>query len=232
MLILFDIDMTLIESKGVGLRSMVDAGRALFGDQFTADGVSFGGQLDPLILDQMFERSGVEPTPDARATLREAYVARLARSIDSPGTARALPGAIALLDALDDAGHRDALGVLTGNFEESGRLKLNAAGIDPDRFAVHVWGDDSPHDPPAREHLPPIGVQRHADRTGAALEMDRVTLVGDTTHDVRAARVNGCRVLGVATGHVSAEDLYNAGADRVVDNLTDTQEILRWLTRA
>ncbi len=232
MLILFDIDMTLLESKGVGLRSMVEAGRSLFGDHFNADGISFGGQLDPLILNLMLAQSGVEPTPEAHANLREAYVARLARAISAPGTARALPGAIALLDALDAAGHREALGVLTGNFEESGRLKLRAAGIDPDRFAVHVWGDDSPHDPPAREHLPPVGVERHAVRTGVTLGMDRVTLIGDTAHDVRAARMNGCRVLGVATGRTNADELARAGADRVVDTLSDTQEILRWLTLA
>ncbi|MEQ8769844.1 MAG: HAD family hydrolase [Phycisphaerales bacterium] len=230
MLILFDIDMTLLESRGVGLRSMVEAGQSLFGDHFNADGIAFGGQLDPLILNMMFERSGVEPTPEAHANLREAYVARLTRSFESPGVARALPGAIALLDALDAEGHREALGVLTGNFEESGRLKLGAAGIDPDRFTVHVWGDDSPHHPPAREHLPPVGVERHAARTGVTLGMEQVTLIGDTTHDVRAARMNGCRALGVATGSVSANDLRDAGADRVVDDLTDTQEILRWLT--
>ncbi|GJM18727.1 MAG: hydrolase [Phycisphaeraceae bacterium] len=224
--------MTLIESGGVGLRSMVAAGRRLFGEGFTAEGIAFGGQLDPLILAQMFAQSGVDPTPDALASFREAYAAELALALETPGVSRTLAGVPELLGALDDLADACALGVLTGNFEETGRLKLAAAGIDADRFAVRVWGDHSPHDPPAREHLPPVAFVLHEKILGRTIDPGLVTLVGDTEHDVRAAKMNGCRVLGVATGYVSAEQLAKAGADRVVDDLTNTRGVVQWLTMA
>lgn len=230
MLVLFDIDLTLIDSSGVGMRSMVAAGRRLHGPAFTADGVPFGGQLDPLIVALMLQRVGVDPTDDAMLAFRAEYRAVLADAVRAPGLARALPGVPALLDALERHPAAPTLGLLTGNYEETGRLKLVAAGIDPDRFAVRVWGDDSPHRPPDREHLPLVGFDRYRALRGRPVPPEHVTLIGDTTHDVRAARVNGCRVLAVATGHVSAADLAAAGATRVVPDLSDTEDLAAWIT--
>lgn len=229
MLLLFDIDLTLIDSGGVGARSMVAAGRRLHGPAFTADGIPFGGQLDPVILSLMLGRAGVEPTPEAIQAVRRAYHAELQGALRTPGVARPLAGVLDLLGALEAHQSRPALGLLTGNFEETGRLKLRGAGVDPDRFCVRVWGDDSPHAPPLREHLPPVGLQRYRDIRGAPLEPCRVTIIGDTPHDVRAARATGCRVLAVATGRTPAPELAAAGADRVVDDLSDTTGVLRWL---
>ena len=53
------------------------------------------------------------------------------------------------------AGPRVILGVLTGNFAETGRLKLRHCGIDPDAFQLHVWGDESPHPRPSRGRARP-----------------------------------------------------------------------------
>jgi len=229
-LVLFDIDLTLIDSSGAGVRSMVAAGQRLYGPDFSADGIPFGGQLDPLIVALMLQRVGVNPTDETVAAFRAAYHTELENAFRAPGLSRPLPGVPELLDALERHPTPPTLGLLTGNFEETGRLKLLAAGIDPDRFKVRVWGDDSPHHPPDREHLPLVGIERDRALRGRALSPDRVTLIGDTTHDVRAARVNGCRVLAVATGRVSATDLAAAGATRVVPDLSDTEDLAAWIT--
>lgn len=232
MLLLFDIDLTLIDSGGVGMRSMVAAGRRLHGPAFSAEGIPFGGQLDPIILTLMLERAGVEPTPAAMLAVREAYHGELESVMRAPGLARTLPGVCELLAALEAHASGPTLGLLTGNFEETGRLKLRGAGLDPDLFEVRVWGDESPHTPPLREHLPPVGMTRWTALRGMPLEPACVTIIGDTEHDVRAARANGCRVLGVATGRTPAATLTAAGADRVVEDLSDTQGVLRWLMQA
>ena len=93
-----------------------------------------------------------------------------------------------------------------------------------------MWGDDSPHTPPAREHLPPVGIDRHAALTGARLRAEEVVVIGDTIHDVSCALAHGCRALAVATGHHSADQLAAAGAHRVVQDLTHTGDIAAWLT--
>ena len=56
MLILFDIDMTLITTGGSGMKAMGDAGRELFGESFATGGIDFAGRLDPLIISEMLAR--------------------------------------------------------------------------------------------------------------------------------------------------------------------------------
>jgi phosphoglycolate phosphatase-like HAD superfamily hydrolase len=121
------------------------------------------------------------------------------------------------------------IGLLTGNFAETGRMKLTACGIDPEQFAVCAWGDESPHDPPERAHLPPVAMGRYRERYGRAIDPGRVTIIGDTPHDVRCALAHGCRALAVATGQHGVPELTAAGAHRSVSDLAATEDIVGWL---
>jgi phosphoglycolate phosphatase-like HAD superfamily hydrolase len=121
------------------------------------------------------------------------------------------------------------LALLTGNFAETGQMKLRSCGLDPSRFAIHVWGDESPHTPPARDHLVPVGMERYRNRTGRVPNGAGVVVIGDTPHDVACAKAHGCRALAVATGYTSAAHLAAAGADRVLPDLTDTDGVIRWM---
>lgn len=224
MLILFDIDMTLLKTNGAGRRAMQTAGGALFGRAFTIDGLDFSGRLDPLILTDLLTLNGVEPTPSALGEIKHAYIDAFAA--EAEGAIEPLDGAVDLARAI--IGHPDATaGVLTGNFAETGAHKLRAIGLDPEDFPVRVWGDDSPHDPPARDHLPPVGVARYRDLHGD--DPRETVILGDTVHDVRCGLTNGCRVLAVATGRTDAASLADAGAHRVVGSLADTDDLEAWL---
>ena len=118
---------------------------------------------------------------------------------------------------------------MTGNFRETGEIKLSHCGIDAARFSPAVWGDESPHEPPCRDHLPAIAMLRYAQLRGDAIHPSRIVVIGDTPHDVRCAKSNDCRCLGVATGKYRREQLAEAGADAVVDDLADTAQIVRLL---
>jgi phosphoglycolate phosphatase-like HAD superfamily hydrolase len=72
-------------------------------------------------------------------------------------------------------------------------------------------------------------MQRFAERFGSAIEPHRVTIIGDSPHDIRCARENGCRVLAVGTGTHSVEELTSHGPDRCCADLADAQDILGWL---
>jgi len=222
-LILFDIDLTLLSTLGAGRDAMCEAGRAVFGRPLDRDGVDFAGRLDPLIVRDLLRRNGHEPTAESVSALRSAYAEALPRYL---GRAEALPGARALVDRVE-ASRGVTAGILTGNFPETGRLKLEAAGFDPARFRVCAWGDDSPHEPPAREHLPPVAVERYRAALGA--DPSETVIIGDTPHDVSCALANGCRVLGVATGYTDAQTLRRAGAHRVVEDLSEVDEIAAWV---
>lgn len=230
MLILFDIDLTLVNTHGSGMRCLDEAGKGLFGQSFSAKGIEYGGRLDPLIVHDLLVKSGVEPNQDNAAKLRAGYVERMKLAYDS-GSAQSEPllGTHDLVDALANQ-TGITLGLLTGNFEETGTLKIDRAGFDMGRFSVRVWGDDSPHAPPHRSHLPPVGIERFESIQGKAIDPDQVVIIGDTVHDVSCALDNGCRVLAVATGHHNSGQLTQAGAHRVVGDLTRTGDIVEWLT--
>ncbi len=230
-LVLFDIDATLIRTSGVGVRAMEAAGRELFGPSFTADGIDFAGRLDPLLLSEMCTRCAVQATPGLLAEFRAAYGRHLPPRLAEPGVGRVLPGVHDLLSDLRGRGHV-TIGLLTGNFAETGALKLRTCGLDPDVFHLAVWGDDSPHSPPSRDHLPLVALDRFRSLRGREVNRRRVTVIGDTPHDARCARVNGCRSLGVATGRFTVEDLHRAGADRVVPDLGAEPDIADWLAHA
>lgn len=240
MLILFDIDATLIKTQGVGLLAMVEAGRSLFGPRFSAEGIDVSGRLDPLIIAEMLQNAGVAwdgPEGEANAAvLRRAYHSLLPTYL-KPGVGRALPGVHELLNELElqsdraAAGQAATLGVLTGNFAETGCLKLRACAIEPARFVIQVWGDESPARPASRNQLPGVALARFHALHGSHADRARSTVIGDTPHDVACAKAHGLRCLGVATGQYSVAALEHAGADRAVQDLSDWREIAQWLMR-
>ncbi|MCE7972965.1 MAG: HAD family hydrolase [Leptolyngbya sp. PLA1] len=232
MLILFDIDLTLLNTGGSGARSMLAAGRELFGPQFSTDGVPFAGRLDPLIISDLFTRGGVPPTAGAIAEFTSRYQRCLAHELARTPSCTALPGVLDLITALD--AHRLrvpalALGILTGNFEPTGTMKLDRCGIPLAPFEVRVWGDHSPNDPPRRSDLVPVAMRRYESLRQRPLPPADVVVIGDTPHDVHAALSHGCRALAVTTGRSSSSELRDAGAHLVVPDLSDTSSISRWL---
>jgi phosphoglycolate phosphatase-like HAD superfamily hydrolase len=227
-LVLFDIDATLITTGGVGKAAMLDAGRELHGPGFTIDGISFAGRLDPMLLEEMLILNGKPCDAGCVEAMFHRYRRVLEGHLKRPIRGGALPGATALVADLRKK-EGVVLGLLTGNFRETGSMKLRACGIDPDHFPVQVWGSDSPHSPPSRDHLPAVGMARYKAAFGRVVPPDRVTIIGDTPLDVRCARANGCRSLGVATGQYGVADLLDAGADHAVVNMAETAAISEWL---
>lgn len=223
-MILFDIDATLLVSGGAGIAAMEQAGKELFGDRFSAQGLDVAGRLDPLIIGEMLDRAGVPRSPRALADFRGLYGLRLAALLAVEGRARALPGVPALLTQLRERG--ETIGLLTGNFQETGEMKLRACGIDPAWFFPRVWGDDSPHDPPARDHLPMVAMDRYKAHREHPVDQGRLIIVGDTPHDVRCAKVHHGRCLAVATGRYGVAELAAAGADWVMNDLRETDTAL------
>ncbi len=225
-LALFDIDATMLVTNRAGVRAMIETGEEMVGPGFHAEGVSFAGNIDPLLVEELLIRNGAEAHEGVIEEFRARYARRLESLLPRTG-ARALPGVAQLLDALE---REDGvvLGVLTGNYPETGAMKLRAAGIDPSRFRVSVWGCDSPHRPARRTHLPGVALERCA-RDVRAIGADRVVIIGDTPHDVACAKVIGGRALGVATGSFSTAQLSEAGADLSVETLSDTMALASWM---
>ena len=229
MLTLFDIDGTILRTFGLGIRAMGAAGRGLYGESFDESAVQFAGRLDPLIITDLLEANAVDASAGALASFRDAYREQL-ESMLLGEPAKLCPGVHELVDALDRHGAM-TLGLLTGNFPETGELKLRSGGIDPNRFPVRVWGEDSPHDPPSRDHLPHVGFARYLEYHERDVDPADVVIIGDTPEDVRCATATGCRCVAVGTGRYSVDELMDAGADIAVEDLSDTRSVAGWITR-
>ncbi len=224
MLVLFDIDGTLLVSQHAGTRAMLAAAREMFGETFTYDGVEIAGRIDPLIWATVAAANGIRDAEAHHDTFRASYAHHLARRLAAHDTVTLCPGVGALLDRLGSVDGL-TLGLLTGNYRETGLLKIEAAGLDPALFPVAAWGCDGS----SRRDLPPVAMARHADATGRPLTAEQVVIIGDTPHDVDCARTHGCRALAVATGPFSSEKLRESEPDLVVEDLSNTAAIVEWL---
>lgn len=225
MLVLFDIDGTMLTSEGAGLVAMLDAMHELVPDRtFSFDGIPVAGRLDTLIWRDLLARHGMDHDDALHGQFRERYGHHLQRRLGVTHIARALPGVTDLIGTLAREPHV-TLGILTGNYEHTGRLKVERAGIPTLHFTANAWADDG-H---SRRALTPVAMRRCADRRGRAPAAHEVVVIGDTPHDIDCAHAHGCRALAVATGGSSAEDLRTHRADLVVDDLSDSAALARWI---
>ena len=104
MLVLWDIDGTLLSSEGTGARGIEIAGRELFGAEFSLSGIELGGRLDPLILRDVFAMIGVEDSEAHHANYRARYHDILKEILAGDHPVQALVGAVELLVRLGCAG--------------------------------------------------------------------------------------------------------------------------------
>ena len=223
--ILFDIDGTILLSGGAGLRAMARAASELYGKPIDWDGVDPTGSLDPLIFTEAARRVGIEPTTEDHAAFRELYTRVLPDELERfPDRLLIMPGITSLLAALrkrDDV----LLGLLTGNYESTARLKIEAAGLPWDAFEVGAFGGDAA----TRPALVALARTRFEARYGEPIAFRNILIVGDTPKDVHCAKINGCRVLVVATGRPSLAELRALGADRAVEDLSDPAPLFELL---
>ncbi len=212
--LLFDVDGTLLSAGGAGRRALERAFGEQCGTAAPLRDVRFNGMTDPGIVRSGLERLGQPAEPRLVAAILDGYLRTLAGELARATGFRVLPGVVALLEAL--AGERRvAVGLGTGNLREGARLKLEHAGL-AGHFAFGGFGCDHEE----RAELLRIGAARGAAWLGCRPDACRVVVIGDTPHDVAAARAIGAASVGVATGGCAPEDLRAAGATWAVTDLT------------
>jgi phosphoglycolate phosphatase len=226
-LILFDIDGTLVLTGGAGMRAMNRACEDLVRSENALAGVTFAGRTDWSILDDILRNHGHTLDEVLLDELRRRYVTHLAEEIRLPGRGvkDVMPGIRELLTALEQ--RPDApMGLLTGNFVEGARIKLEYF----DLWKYFPWGAFG-GDAANRNDLVPIAMSRASAHGIAAVVPENVIVVGDTPNDIECARAAAATPVAVATGSYSVEQLRAAGADIVFEDLSDTTAFLQLLDR-
>lgn len=224
--VLFDIDGTLITSGGAGLRALARACEQEFQLPNAFDTVSTAGRLDPLIVrDALMAAGRPAPSSEQIQAFVTAYCGFLREELESTPRKAVLPGITQLLDVLVT---RDGLGVglLTGNFSVSARIKLEHFGLDH-YFGWGAFGEDGP----SRSHLVPVALDRASRLGWQPTAPDHVLVIGDTPLDVECAHAHGAVALAVATGTFDRSALERTGAQIVAEDLSDPETVLRWLAQ-
>lgn len=222
-LVLWDIDLTLVDFSGIGRRWYGEALTTVLGVEISHVPV-FPGRTERSITTEMLRAHDAEPTEDNIARMY-AELVRLATEDDLATVGRALPGATEILAALAD---RDDVvqSLVTGNLPEVAAHKLIPFGLDG-FVDLEIGGYGTLSED--RHELVLAAISAAGDKHATTFTPDSVIVIGDTPHDIAAALHHDAVGVGVATGRHSAEQLAAAGAHAVLDDLSDTDAVLACL---
>ncbi|MFI6045015.1 HAD family hydrolase [Nocardia sp. NPDC051321] len=160
-------------------------------------GADFADRLGPPLATLLVEVGAPEELVPALVTRYRELYPSVVSSIP------AMPGADAALGAIAARGGRVL--VVTGKHEPLARLHIDELGWRIDHLAGDLWSAGK----------------------AAVLRQERAGIyVGDHVGDMHGARTAGVLAVGVTTGPCDAEELRAAGADVILNDLT---EFPQWL---
>jgi phosphoglycolate phosphatase-like HAD superfamily hydrolase len=213
--VLFDIDGTLLVTGGAGGVAWQRAFEELHGVDADVAEHTDAGMTDPEIVAIIFrEVIGREGDQAERARVIAAYLRHLPDAVAESDGYRLMPGIEEVLDRLIDAGM--LLGLVTGNIEPAAHVKLARGNLNR-FFSFGGYGSDSAD----RTEVTKAALRRGELVSGGTLGDGGCFSVGDTPRDVQAGHGAGIRVVGVATGKYSVEELRDSGADWALATLED-----------
>ncbi len=223
-LILFDIDRTLLRCLKSHRAAFSRAFHEVYGIKKTSiDIVEYSGMTDKNIAMSVLKKKGLKEEDiltefeECKRVMRAVF-----KEVINPDDIIVLKGIRELLAELE--GRNVLMGLVTGNLEEIGTRKLMVTGLDR-YFKVGGFGDDHLD----RARLVETAIKKAEEQFGFK-HRDNTYMIGDTIQDVKAGKDAGVKTIGVATGHYSREELQGSGADYVLDDLGNTEEVLKILS--
>jgi phosphoglycolate phosphatase len=216
-LALFDIDGTLVHTGSAGVKAFAK----VFATEFRAvDGferLKFAGRTDVSLVREFFELHGIAATPENFERFFERYVYWLdhilagSRTIECPAVREFLGQCRAL-------SRPPLLGLLTGNIRLGAEIKLRHFDLWT-LFETGAFADDAED----RNQIAAVARERGARLLGGHLKPEEVLVVGDTPLDIRCGRSIGAKVLAVATGGATLEQLRAHQPDWAVESLRQVE---------
>lgn len=173
MLYLFDIDGTLVDTGGAGIRALEETGHRIFGG--SGPPLDLAGSTDLGIVASMHEHFRVTPAPATVAAFFEVYHERLEWNLANGGfPGRVLPGVVTVLNALA-LKTGAALGLLTGNTATGAAAKMRHFNL-AHFFPVGAYGCDHAD----RNRLGPIALERARAHFAREFSSGETLIIGDT----------------------------------------------------
>ena len=211
---LFDIDGTLIRTRGAGQRAFGAAFKSEFGLADACSDTDFAGRTDRGLATDILTANQLEPSPANIQRVFEGYLRWLAKFLPT-GHHDPLPGVQALIDGLRALPGPSIIALLTGNLARGAEIKLRHVNL-WQHFAWGIYGDA--HD--ERNALAHDALAMAREKVAPNIEPSELLIIGDTVRDIDCAQTIGARILAVATGDAEKEELAQRKPDLLVDDLT------------
>ncbi len=195
----WDIDGTLLTTGRAGILAWENAIRDELGSSIGLESFRTAGLTDIEIAVQLLKTSGRKPSPDDVIRLVRAYERHLPSSLPTR-VGQVLPNVRAILEQLQGLADVCSL-LLTGNTRAGARAKLTHYGLQR-FFTDGAFSDDTTDRPSIARKAMALACSRVGE-----VAPDRVYVIGDTPHDIQSGQAIGARVIAVATGGYSVEEL-------------------------
>ena len=213
-LVLFDIDGTLVRTGGAGVKAFAKVFETEFGANDSFERLKFAGRTDVSLVREFFGVHNIPPHRENFQRFFERYVFWLDHILQKSETATC-PGIWEFIHQLQKLSPAPLLGLLTGNIRLGAEIKLRHFSL-WNVFGTGAFADDHEE----RDQIAAIARERGRAILREHLNDDQVLVIGDTPLDIRCARAIRARVLAVATGGSSLEELRQHSPDWAVTNLT------------
>ena len=217
--LLFDIDGTLVNTGGAGLKAMKSTVENILGNEDLLIGYSFAGKTDAQIMNDMIRKSGLDDKLESMSKLFEqTYIEKLKTNLKNSDNFRIYPNVNELLDYYQkNEGYELAL--LTGNFETGAKLKLEHAGLWK-YFKWGVFGNLSED----RVHLAKDALETITEKE-KKVNTKNIFIVGDTTNDIRCGKAINATTIAFTSGFEPEKKLRTCSPDFMVSDFSQLYDI-------
>lgn len=205
----FDIDGTLISTKGAGFRSFKKAAESIFDRRIDWKQISMAGRLDPSIFREALKLMQIEYLDSHWEAFRQKYLECFREELNDTSQWVVFEGVFPLLEELTARGFKTIL--LTGNIREGAQIKLDAVKLSRYfDFDGSIFGDAG------EEHRDELAYEfREKYNSSSAV------VIGDTPADIRVGKIIGGVSAAVATGMHSLEELGRHEPEILLSSLKD-----------
>lgn len=228
--LLFDIDGTLLSTEKAGFEALDKAFKDVLNSKLGLYDIKLDGNTDLNAIKQVCRRENIKfPDHCTLSLFIEVYSTYLDRLIRNKGHLK--PGVYDLLKYLNSQSNY-ILGLVTGNFRKGAYIKLARFNI-AKYFKIGSFGCESSK----RENLIRLAINKaihyiksnYQDSKNADSSFGNLfdtIVIGDTPNDILAAQQVGVKVLAVATGNYSFENLQKYNPTWVLHNLGNLQKVI------
>ena len=222
-LVLFDIDGTLVHTGHAGTQAFKKTFATEFNLQHGAEKMKFAGRTDVSLVREFFKMHGLPETPEHFAQFFGRYVFWLDHIL-AHSDGKICHGVREFIRDLLALPNPPVLGLLTGNIKLGAELKLRRFGL-WEIFQFGGFADDNED----RDQIAAAAFERGKRVLGKNLRAEEIVVVGDTQFDIRCGKFIGAKVLAVATGGATLEELEKNKPDWAVEDLTrvNAEEIVK-----